>query len=163
MYKVFQEVGNEMSPNHRHEAFQSVSCSIDACDALQSCGFSIIAIAYKHEPASTSPQAPTLDRSNRSDQLRRELERMSVDAVRLMMKSAYDAPVLQRFSPEFKSIYNGVPANIGRDALYDHFTWLSQKYPNQHTEVTDAVADVDERRGRAKVWMTGECVTELEE
>ncbi|USW55690.1 Putative NTF2-like domain superfamily protein [Septoria linicola] len=97
---------------------------------------------------------PPLIKNERPGYIREELERLSVEAVRLMMDSAYDDPLLASFSPDFKSVYNGTNAETGRDALYDHFIWLARQYPNQTTEVIDAVADVDERRGRAKVWMT---------
>lgn len=90
----------------------------------------------------------------RASHMKTELERLSIEAVERIMRSDLEHPMQQIFSQDLKSSHNGIIANVGRDALYAHFARLSERHPNQRTSVIDAVADVDERRGRAKVWMT---------
>lgn len=98
-------------------------------------------------------ECPTCLPSNQPEYVKAQLERLSMQTVDLIAKRHFSNSLLQCFSPNLKCVYEGVTINTGRDAIFKHLAQVSEQCPDWRAEAVDALAEVDLRRGRAKVWM----------
>lgn len=88
-----------------------------------------------------SSECPTFLPSNQPDHVKAQLEHLSMQAVNLIANKQFSSPLLRCFSPNLKSVYEGVTINTGRDAIFDQIVRVSEQYPDWRTEAVDALAE----------------------
>ncbi|KAK4493786.1 hypothetical protein PRZ48_014971 [Zasmidium cellare] len=95
-----------------------------------------------HQSDDLSPsECPTFLPSNRPEYVKAQLERLSMEAVDLIADKQFASPLLRCFSPNLKSVYEGVTINTGRESIFNQLAQVSEQYPDWRTEAVDALAE----------------------
>lgn len=95
----------------------------------------------------TPSECPTFLPSSQLDYVKAQLERLSMEAVELIAR--FSSPLLRCFSPNLKSVYEGVTINTERDAQFNQLAQVSEQYPACRTEAVDALAETESAKGQS--------------
>lgn len=93
---------------------------------------------------------PTFMPSNQPEYVKGQLERLSMQAVDLIADKRFTSPLLRCFSPNLKSVYEGVTINTGRDSIFSQLAQASEQYPDWRTEAVDALAEGTSAEGHTQ-------------
>ena len=71
----------------------------------------------------------------------------------LLHKRNFTSPLIHHWDPNITAEIEAMPSSAGREALLDNIRNLTMHYPGYHFDVLNSCSKVNERTGKANVWL----------